>query len=96
MKIKDVIWLDQIVEKLQRKHSVWQDEVEETFANRPRVKHIENGDISGEDLYRALGQTDSGRYLAVFFIYKGENQALVISAREMNQKEKKSYGKSKS
>lgn len=96
MKIKDVIWLDPIVEKLQRKHNVWQDEVEEVFDNRPRVKRIGNGDVSGEDLYRALGQTDSGRCLAVFFIYKGAKQALVISAREMNPKERRSYGKSKS
>jgi len=94
MKIKDVIWLDQIVEKLQRKHNVWQDEVEEVFVNRPHVKLIERGDISGENLYRALGQTESGRYLAVFFIYKGANQALVISAREMNTNERRSYGKS--
>ncbi len=95
MKITNVIWLNHIVEKLQHKHSVWQDEVEEVFANRPRVRLMERGDIEGEDLYRVLGQTEAGRYVTVFFIYKGSGQALVISARDMNQKERRSYGQSK-
>ena len=49
----------------------------------------------GEDLYRALGHSDSGRYLTVFFIYKKTREALVISARDMTQKEKRQYEKRK-
>lgn len=53
------------------------------------------GARKGENLYRAVGQTDAGRYLSIFFIYKGEGRALIISARDANAKELKSYGKQK-
>ena len=46
-------------------------------------------------IFRVVGQTDDGRYLAVFFIYKGANSALVISARDASSGERKSYGKHK-
>ena len=81
MKITDIIWLDRFVEKLWRKHGVTTDEVEQIFNNHPRIQFIERGDVDGEDLYRALGQTYGGRY--------------VISAREMSPRERKSYGKQK-
>ena len=38
------------------------------YSNRPRIKRLERGDVRGEYLYLALRKTDSGRYLAVFFI----------------------------
>jgi hypothetical protein len=69
MKIKEIIWLAQFVEKIKRKHGVGVDEVEQTFANRPHIRCFQKGDVKGEDLYRFLGQTDAGRYLAIFFIY---------------------------
>ena len=83
----------QFVEKLERKHQVFTDEVEEIFRNVPRFKLIAKGLIAGENVYRALGQTDDGRYLAVFFIYKRGGKALPISARDMDTKERRSYGK---
>lgn len=95
MKITDVIWLTRFVEKIGRKHGVGTDEVEQVFANRPRFRLIERGNVSGENLYRAIGKTDGGRYLAVFFIYKGEYRALIISARDISSRERKSYGKHK-
>ena len=61
---------------------------------RPRIKRIRRGKVHGEDLYRALGQTMSGRYLSAYFIYKPTvRKALVISARDMDKKERKSYGR---
>ena len=95
MGIRNVIWLTQFVEKLERKHGVSTEEVEEVFNNRPRVQRIERGDVSGENLYRALGQTDAGRYLAVFFLYKGRAGALVISARDASERERRGYGRRK-
>jgi uncharacterized DUF497 family protein len=38
-----------------------------------------------------LGQTDAGRGLAVFFIYKSGGKALIISARDMSDRERKNY-----
>lgn len=52
---------------------------------------IERGRVQGEDVYRALGQTAEGRYLAVFFVLKQGSRALVISAREMERMERREY-----
>lgn len=93
MKIIEIIWLDRFVQKIEQKHGVRLDEVEQLFANQPRVQFAERGTVPGEDLYSASGQADSGRYLVVFFLYKGRGRALVISARDMDDREKKSYGK---
>ena len=95
MKITDVIWLAQFIEKIERKHGVKTDEVEQVFVNHPRVQFIERGDLGGENLYRAIGQTDAGRYLSIFFIHKGRGSALIISARNASRRELKSYGKRK-
>jgi len=51
------------------------------------------GPIAGEDLYYAYGRTDDGRNLLVVFIYKSNREALVISARDMDSKERKRYAK---
>ncbi len=93
MRITQCLWKKQFIDKLERKHRVLQDEVEEVFRNLPRYKYVAKGDVKGENLYRALGQTDAGRHLAVLFIHKGAGQALVISARDMDAKERRRYGK---
>lgn len=93
MKITEVLWKEQFVEKLELKHAVSTDEVEEVFSAAFRFSFIAKGDVAGENLYRALGQTSSGRYLAVFFLYKGSGRALPISARDMDPKERRNYAK---
>lgn len=93
MKISGFIWLENVIEKLEVKHHVWPEEVEEVFARTPKIKRMERGHFRGEDVYRALGQTESGRYLVVFFIHKLTGEALILSARDMDKKERKSYGK---
>ena len=95
MRITNVIWLDQFVEKIERKHNVNRDEVESLFAAHPQVRLVGRGNVKGEDLYRAVGQTDDGRYLAVFFVYKKRGRALVISARDAAAKELRAYVKHK-
>lgn len=71
------------------------EEVEQIFLNRARIEFEERGDILGEDLYRATGRTDAGRYLVVFFIHKRLGRALVITAREATKQERKRYAKKK-
>jgi uncharacterized DUF497 family protein len=93
MRIVGFIWLEEIVEKLAAKHRVAVDEVEQVFDNRPAIKRINRGYFRDEDVYRALGQTIGGRYLVVFFIYKQTGEALILSARDMDHKERKSYGR---
>ena len=93
MRIEEIIWLDAIVEKLAVKHGVRPDEVEEVLRDRPKFRFVEKGEREAEDVYMALGQTDAGRYLAVLFIYKPSAQVLILSARDMAQKERKQYGR---
>ena len=91
--IDDIIWLDTIVEKLAWKHNVLTNEVEEVLTGTCRLLKKENGKVEGEHLYNALGRTSSGRHLSIFFIKKLNNKALIVTARDMNNNERKRYGK---
>ncbi len=91
MKIRGIFWLESIVEKLEQKHSVVQQEVVELFASSPHYRYVEKGHQAGENVYAALGRTESGRYLIVFFVLKTTRKALVISARDMTANERKRY-----
>jgi len=93
MKIEGVIWLRDIVDKLAFKHHVEADEVVQMLNNKPKIRFVEKGQRKGEDVYLALGQTDAGRYLAALFIHKRTKEALILSARDMADKEKRQYGK---
>lgn len=94
MRIDYFDWRSQFVEKLFVKHGVVVQEVEEIFFNQPRIRKVAKGHTKGEDVYHALGQSDGGRYLAVFFIYKPQNKvALILSARDMDHKERRQYGR---
>ena len=92
MTITGLIWLEDIVEKLLQKHHVHQYEVWEIFEGEPRILFVENGHRKDEDVYSAFGQTEAGRYLIVFFIYTKEREALILSARDMTDGERKRYG----
>ena len=91
MYIEDCIWLPDVSVKLFVKHRVTQREVEEIFFNRPKYRFVESGFRKGEDVYSATGQTDAGRYLIVFFIQKQNNLALILSARDMDRKERRRH-----
>ncbi|MFZ3167505.1 MAG: BrnT family toxin [Candidatus Methanoperedens sp.] len=91
MKILGFIWYEKIVEKLEQKHNVQQHEVREAFSNNPKFRYIENGLQPDENVYAALGRTNAGRYIIIFFIYKKDKQALIVSARDMTHAERKKY-----
>lgn len=91
--LEDIIWLDRIVEKLAWKHNVLPSEVEDVLSGPCRIFRKEKGKVEGEHLYNALGKTESGRYLSVFFIRKLGNKALILTARGMNGQERRRYGK---
>jgi uncharacterized DUF497 family protein len=93
MRLTGLIWLRDVVDKLLLRHNVTTDEVEEVLIHAPRFRFIETGDVEGEHLYAAMGQTEVGRYLIVYFVYKTTGEALIVSARDMTQKERRSYGK---
>lgn len=94
MKIDFIVCPDSIEEKLETKHNVTVREARQVLLQNPRIRFAEKGYTKGNDVYGAFGQTFTGRYLAVFFVYKPEMAtAIIISGRDMSKKERKSYGK---
>lgn len=91
MEIREFIFLDKIVEKLDRKHRVKPQEVEEIFIQSPKIRFVEKGYRKDENVYAALGQTYTGRYLIVFFVYKQNKTALILSARDMDNAERRRF-----
>ena len=91
--IDDIIWLDTIIEKLAWKHNVLTHEVEETLGGPCKIFRKEAGKVEGEHLYNALGRSEAGRYLSVFFIRKLGDKALIVTARDMTRNERKRYEK---
>ena len=74
-------------------HGVTDEEVEEVFLNDdelPALRFL--GAQRGEPRYRALGRTDTGRYLFVAFTLRRQDAMLLIrpiSARPMTQSERR-------
>jgi uncharacterized DUF497 family protein len=91
MRLYEVIWKEVFVDKLEQKHHVMPDEVEQVLFSKPFMRRAEKGRVQGEDVYVAYGQTAAGRYLVVFFILKDQTAALPISARDMTQAERRYY-----
>jgi uncharacterized DUF497 family protein len=93
MRIGGILWLDAVVEKLAVKHHLQPEEVEEVFTGKPKYRFVQRGSRLDEDVYMALGQTAAGRYLTVLFIYKLSGEALILSARDMADRERRQYGR---
>jgi len=93
LKLSGIIWLEEIVEKIEGKHRVTQDEVREVLRGPSHFRFVEKGHRKGENVYAAMARTDSGRYLIVFFVRKTTQEALIVSARDMTASERKLYEK---
>ena len=94
MRIDYIVCPANIEDKLNSKHHVTALEARQAILNNPRIRFAEQGYVEGEDVYAAFGRAFSGRYLSVFFVYKPTNRtAIIISARDMNKKERKAYGR---
>ena len=91
MHIVDIIWLPDVIDKLAWKHEVTPEEVDEVLFGKPYYRKVQKGHVPGEDVYSALGRTGGGRYLVVFFVYKQTREALILSVREMDRKERRQY-----
>ncbi|VAW34753.1 hypothetical protein MNBD_CHLOROFLEXI01-2102 [hydrothermal vent metagenome] len=86
-RIEGFIWADWVVGKLDWKHNVAPDEVEETFFNPPhKVRRTKR------DKYLLYGRSDDGRYLFVVFAWKGK-RIKVISARDMTLTERRYFNR---
>jgi hypothetical protein len=59
VKITSIIWLPEVIEKLEVKHGVTVEEVEEVFELGAAYRRGPRGKRRGENLYKAYGQTPS-------------------------------------
>jgi hypothetical protein len=91
MKIESIIWKQKFINKIETKHHVTITEVEEVLYGKKKVYRVSKGDVEDEYVYLALGKTNAGRYLSVFYILKKDHSVLPISARDMDSKERRRY-----
>lgn len=74
------------------KHYVSQAEAEQVFMNQPLLLAEDREHSVSEHRLRALGRTDEGRHLYVVFTLRRDRSLIrVISARDMNRKERRHY-----
>ena len=74
------------------RHRVAAAECEQVFFNRPRVAAPDEQHSEEEPRFYVLGQTDAGRRLFVVFTLR-RDLIRVISARDMNRRERAEYEK---
>jgi len=56
LKLSGIIWLEEIVEKIERKHHISQEEVREILNGAPHFRFVEKGHRRGENVYSAMGR----------------------------------------
>ena len=79
---------DHILDKIESKHNVTFSEVEEVCLSDKR--HVRK---SKEGLYKVFSQTASGRYVLAVLVHLGGSSWKVVTAREMNDSERRLYKK---
>ena len=76
------------------KHGVSQSEAEQVFFNEPLLFVEDPKHSAQEPRFHALGQTDDARLLLIVFTLRLDGTLIrVISARDMNRRERDYYDK---
>lgn len=78
------------IDKNYKKHDVSNQEAEEVFNNKPIILFSDTKHSQSEIRYLVWGQTNNQRKLAIIFTSRN-NQIRIISARDMNKKERRRY-----
>jgi uncharacterized DUF497 family protein len=76
-----------VVAKIERKHGLTFEEAEDVVFSRGR--YVRRG---AAGLYLVYGRTSAGRYVLVVIAIAGR-QGRMVTARDMNLKERRSYGR---
>ena len=85
MRFAEVTYSQVVADKLWNKHRVDISEVDEVLEGKPYVRR------GPQRLYYVLGQTQAGRYLFVVLREVGEGQARLLTARDMDDAERRIY-----
>ena len=94
MRIDYIVCPDSIADKIASKHRMTVREARQILLSKPRIRFAEKEYMENNDVYAACGQTFSGRYAVVFFVYKLDTAtAMIISARDLSTKARRVYGR---
>ena len=90
MWLKKLIVADFIEEKIWEKHQITRAEIEECLVNQRsmRLRHKKNPVRS-----IVLGVTQVGRFLKIILEFHGQGRYFLVTAMDMEPKEKRRYGK---
>ncbi len=88
-RISSIKWTQENIEHIS-KHNVIPEEVEEVCFNEYENPLIKSG---RDDLHYVFGQTEAGRYLFLVTKFLKRGQVKLITARDMNDWERKYYQK---
>lgn len=89
-KVKGFEWDKGNIDKSWIKHKVSNRESEEVFVNKPNFIFKDEKHSTLEPRYMLWGYTNEKRGLSVVFTIR-KNRVRIISARDMNKKERKAY-----
>lgn len=85
-------WDDGNGRKNDDKHQVSQSEAEQTFLNEPLLVFTDEKHSVEEPRFHVLGKTDDGRRLLIACTLRDDQTLIrVISARDMNRRERSLY-----
>ena len=79
---------DHILDKIESKHGISFEEVEEACLSEKR--HVRR---SKEELYKLFSQTAAGRYILVVLVNLKRGCWKIVTAREMTDSERRLYSK---
>ena len=71
MRLYDVLWNDEFVSKIEGKHGVSTDEVEEVLFSRPHVRRAEKGKVKGTFMW----PTGARRRADIWWFFSSANLA---------------------
>lgn len=79
---------DHILDKIESRHRVTFEEIEEACLSEAR--HIRR---SKDGLYKLFGQTEAGRYILVVLVNLGSGVWKIVTSRQMTDSERRLYTK---
>lgn len=86
MRVAEIVWVREIADKVQWKHGLKPEKVEEAcFDQRAHIRKARGG------RYTLLGRTEAGRCVFVVFQKLGPGRILIITARDMTDSERDLY-----
>lgn len=84
--VRELMWTEENEEHIWSRHEVVPDEVEQVVNTRPRW--VSTGRANTELVY---GTTGAGRYLLVVLGGAGDGRDYVITARDMDETERRTF-----